>query len=217
MPRVKKIALSSEITLSIIGIQDALGTRPLDDKLELMERVRSIALHIFFWSKTWDQHDAKSTLAMWIDQIEMRQPDSIEAIEGLMQDCVRMAEDYPVKLSSFMWIFKARCYSVHGTYSDDQARLLILEDFDKERKYFERLKQKHDSSEQDPTQLRIRIPEQVRIEVWRRYAGTCARCGGRENLEYDHIIPLSKGGSNTARNIELLCERCNRSKSASIG
>jgi len=60
------------------------------------------------------------------------------------------------------------------------------------------------------------IPSAVRREVWRRDGGTCVKCGSRENLEYDHIIPISKGGSNTARNIELLCENCNRSKGASI-
>ena len=38
-----------------------------------------------------------------------------------------------------------------------------------------------------------------------------------ENLEFDHIIPLSKGGANTYRNIQLLCESCNRSKSDNIG
>jgi len=60
------------------------------------------------------------------------------------------------------------------------------------------------------------IPSEARREVWRRDQGKCAQCGSRENLEYDHIIPLAKGGSNTARNIELLCETCNRSKSDSI-
>lgn len=39
----------------------------------------------------------------------------------------------------------------------------------------------------------------------------------KENLEFDHIIPHSKGGANTYRNIQLLCEPCNRSKSAKIG
>jgi 5-methylcytosine-specific restriction endonuclease McrA len=29
-------------------------------------------------------------------------------------------------------------------------------------------------------------------------------------------VPISKGGSNTARNIELLCEKCNRSKSNNV-
>jgi len=37
-----------------------------------------------------------------------------------------------------------------------------------------------------------------------------------ERLEYDHIIPVSRGGSNTARNIELRCEARNRRKSATV-
>jgi len=106
---------------------------------------------------------------------------------------------------------------VNGLYTDEEFRLLILEEFDKERRHFERLKQNHDSVGQEETRSRIRIPEQARIEVWRRDGGKCTRCESRENLEYDHIIPFSKGGGNTTRNIELLCEKCNRSKGASIG
>jgi 5-methylcytosine-specific restriction endonuclease McrA len=41
-------------------------------------------------------------------------------------------------------------------------------------------------------------------------------CGSRERLEFDHIIPVSEGGFNTARNIELRCETCNRRKAAKI-
>jgi len=63
---------------------------------------------------------------------------------------------------------------------------------------------------------RIAISSNVKREVWRRDQGHCARCGSRENLEYDHIIPVGKGGSNTARNIELLCQECNRKKSDKI-
>lgn len=60
------------------------------------------------------------------------------------------------------------------------------------------------------------ISSETKREVWRRDEGKCVRCGSRKNLEYDHIIPVSKGGSNTVRNIELLCEECNRSKSDKI-
>ena len=63
---------------------------------------------------------------------------------------------------------------------------------------------------------RLGIPSEVRREVWRRDGGKCVKCGSRQNLEYDHIIAVSQGGSNTARNIELLCEVCNRAKGASI-
>lgn len=54
-----------------------------------------------------------------------------------------------------------------------------------------------------------RIPKQVKEEVWKRDKGRCVECGSRENLEYGHIIAFSKGGSNTVRNVELLCEKCN--------
>jgi HNH endonuclease len=60
------------------------------------------------------------------------------------------------------------------------------------------------------------IPERVRREVWRRDGGRCVDCGSRERLEYDHIIPVSQGGANTARNLELRCEPCNRRKAAKV-
>jgi hypothetical protein len=64
---------------------------------------------------------------------------------------------------------------------------------------------------------RIPIPEDVQVLVWNRDGGKCVKCGGTENLEFDHIIPFSKGGSNSAKNLQLLCETCNRSKGAKIG
>ncbi len=60
------------------------------------------------------------------------------------------------------------------------------------------------------------ISERVRHEVWRRDGAQCVDCGSRERLEFDHIIPVSKGGSGTARNIELRCESCNRKKGARV-
>jgi HNH endonuclease len=60
------------------------------------------------------------------------------------------------------------------------------------------------------------IPERVRHEVWRRDQGRCVECGSQERPEFDHIIPLSAGGSNTARNVELRCQYHNRGKAARI-
>jgi len=72
------------------------------------------------------------------------------------------------------------------------------------------------SNNNSPIFKREPIPDDVKMFVWQRDGGRCAKCGSQEKLEYDHIIPVSKGGSNTARNIQLLCENCNRSKSANI-
>lgn len=62
-----------------------------------------------------------------------------------------------------------------------------------------------------------RITQEVKDKVWNRDGGKCVECGSNQNLEFDHIIPFSKGGANTYRNLQLLCESCNRSKSDSIG
>ena len=51
--------------------------------------------------------------------------------------------------------------------------------------------------------------------VFARDGGVCQCCGSSLNLEYDHITPFSCGGKNNASNIQLLCQKCNRSKSNS--
>ena len=61
------------------------------------------------------------------------------------------------------------------------------------------------------------IPKHVKQEVWERDSGQCIICGKREGLEFDHIIPFSKGGANTATNLQLLCSGCNKKKYNKIG
>jgi 5-methylcytosine-specific restriction endonuclease McrA len=57
------------------------------------------------------------------------------------------------------------------------------------------------------------IPAAVKIEVWKRDKGSCVKCGVKENLHFDHIIPYSQGGSSKdARNIQILCSRHNLEK-----
>jgi 5-methylcytosine-specific restriction endonuclease McrA len=40
----------------------------------------------------------------------------------------------------------------------------------------------------------------------------CAVCGGTENLEVDHKIPVIRGGLHIVDNFQCLCAICNRSK-----
>jgi len=60
------------------------------------------------------------------------------------------------------------------------------------------------------------IPQQMRQEVWNRCYGACVECGSTFYLEYDHVIPLSKGGATSANNLQLLCRSCNQRKGYSI-
>ncbi len=63
---------------------------------------------------------------------------------------------------------------------------------------------------------RTPIPEAVRAEVWRRDGGRSVACQATEHLEFDHIIPLAKGGATSVRNLQLLCRSCNASKGDGI-
>ncbi|MBM3248692.1 MAG: HNH endonuclease [Candidatus Omnitrophica bacterium] len=68
----------------------------------------------------------------------------------------------------------------------------------------------------EPEHTRL-IPTEVKKEVWKRDNGKCAKCGANKNLHFDHDLPFSLGGTSlTAKNIKLLCARCNLAKSNKI-
>lgn len=48
------------------------------------------------------------------------------------------------------------------------------------------------------------------------YGNRCANCHRRKKLTKDHIIPVSKGGTDHIKNIQPLCQSCNSSKSTKI-
>ena len=57
------------------------------------------------------------------------------------------------------------------------------------------------------------IPQDVKIAVSVRDSGKCRICGSTKGLQYDHIIPWSRGGSSIdPDNIQLLCGYHNRLK-----
>jgi 5-methylcytosine-specific restriction endonuclease McrA len=56
------------------------------------------------------------------------------------------------------------------------------------------------------------IPVAVKAEVWRRDGGACVECKATEYLEFDHVIPWSRGGASSVGNLQLLCRKCNLAK-----
>ncbi|MFE1595521.1 TerD family protein [Nocardia sp. NPDC058705] len=60
------------------------------------------------------------------------------------------------------------------------------------------------------------ISQDVKAQVWQRDGGACVECGDGHYLEFDHIIPLSRGGATSATNLQILCRACNRAKGARI-
>lgn len=51
-----------------------------------------------------------------------------------------------------------------------------------------------------------------RRRVFKRDDYTCLYCGSKKNLTIDHVIPKSKGGDNSWKNLATSCQRCNSNK-----
>ena len=63
------------------------------------------------------------------------------------------------------------------------------------------------------------IPRATMFRVVRRDNSTCQICGKHlldNEIEFDHKIPYSKGGSTEENNIQVTCFDCNRVKSSKI-
>jgi 5-methylcytosine-specific restriction endonuclease McrA len=56
------------------------------------------------------------------------------------------------------------------------------------------------------------ISPDIRTRVLERSFYKCIQCSSTEFLEIDHIVPISKGGTSTEENLQVLCRVCNRKK-----
>lgn len=59
------------------------------------------------------------------------------------------------------------------------------------------------------------IPRVIQFKVLKRENQICSECGNSvkdEDVEFDHIIPWSKGGATEDYNIRLLCSKCNKKR-----
>lgn len=100
-------------------------------------------------------------------------------------------------------------------YSEQEARVHLVREQGRREEWKRQRLEKAAAVTAKPH--RKTIPKEVRLLVWERDGGRCVNCGSTEDLEYDHIIPVSRGGSNTERNLQILCVECNRKKRDRIG
>jgi 5-methylcytosine-specific restriction endonuclease McrA len=108
------------------------------------------------------------------------------------EDRVWTNDDLELSYEEVQFLIKARMLKKHQSIS--RARTVV------------------ETSRSGPERTRQSIPDDVKVLVWQRDRGRCVKCDTNERLEFDHIIPVVMGGANTARNLQLLCEACNRAK-----
>jgi len=72
-----------------------------------------------------------------------------------------------------------------------------------------------DYEKKEKQKLRSPIPPALRYKILKRDRNTCQSCGARApdvELEVDHKIPVSKGGTDDESNLITKCKDCNRGK-----
>ena len=52
--------------------------------------------------------------------------------------------------------------------------------------------------------------------LFERDGKACKQCGCTDLLTIDHVVPLSRGGSNELENLQILCNKCNSRKGAKV-
>ena len=114
------------------------------------------------------------------------------------------------------WLFRDEVYWEEDTLTEIEVKALALERLTKNDRRIKRAVAMMEQADAFTSPTRETIPDDVKVFVWNRDGGRCVTCGSKQRLEFDHIIPLALGGANTARNLQLLCETCNRTKGASI-
>lgn len=110
----------------------------------------------------------------------------------------------------------ARVHRIKASAIDDlvAAGLWVLEDGDRIRVVGEAAAVVMGGKPSTVRALWDRMRDAVAPVIFARDGRTCRYCGATDDLQIDHVCPLSRGGTNDPDNLAVACRPCNRSKHA---
>lgn len=135
------------------------------------------------------------------------------------EEASAMQSENPVALFTLgkrtYWWFHDCVYWDDDGHEAEDVKALVLQ---RERSQRRKLQTAHSlmRAEAAGVPARTPVPVEVRRAIFERDGGRCVQCGSNFDLQYDHILPLSRGGATTVENLQLLCTDCNLGKADSL-
>lgn len=114
------------------------------------------------------------------------------------------------------WLFAGDFYKDNDNLETEDVKALLLTRRRMQQQRIKRAKTITAGPELTEKFRRGVIPDDTKLLVWQRDGGKCVKCEAQSELQFDHIIPVATGGASTPENLQILCGKCNRTKSASV-
>ncbi len=146
--------------------------------------------------------------------------DEVQNVLKAIQKFSTSGENEQIKKDSLLWFFKGKLIwtnrPARNKYDYDLICLRIEEHVQSEDDEILRLKKRVSRIrriiDKDFQKIKRRqIDDDVLAFVLQRDKN-CCRCGAEEELQFDHILPVSKGGNDEPENLRILCATCNSSR-----
>ena len=106
------------------------------------------------------------------------------------------------------------CVLERSQYATEEQRQEAKETIAGLKEEIARKKKKSEATKRRRSQFSSKYDALVLALIERGDSYCCQECGKSEDLTIDHIVPLSKGGTDDLDNLRWLCRKCNSRKGA---
>jgi 5-methylcytosine-specific restriction endonuclease McrA len=105
---------------------------------------------------------------------------------------------------------------IENAASSSKICFAALDIFREYETYVEQWAETHKHIEIQRNLLNSMRYKEFLTDLEKRHGLICVACGGTEDLQLDHVNPVSLGGFSVLENLQLLCHSCNSKKGTSV-